>query len=128
MVWKTVTPVYVGDATLFGGDDINKISDLFNGVLNVDTVDINSNFTLRSGKLRLRNPGDTFSYIVNTGAILADRTLTLPVLAGNDTVAVLGTGQNYTALNTINLTAVGSTAETLMRFIVQLQLVRLSLK
>lgn len=116
MVWKEVTPVYVGDATLFGGDDINKISQLFNAVLNVDTVDINSNFTFRSGKARLRNPADTFSYIINTGAILADRTLALPVLTANDTVAVLGLGQNYTAMNTVNITAQGSTAETLQRW------------
>jgi hypothetical protein len=116
MVWKEVTPIYVGDATLFGGDDINKISQLFNGVLNVDTVDINSNFTFRSGKARLRNPADTFSYIINTGAILADRTLTIPVVTANDTFAVLGLGQNYTAMNTVNITAVGSTAETLARW------------
>lgn len=35
--------------------------------------------------LEIRNPGDTFSYTVRGGAIVADRDITLPVLTGNDT-------------------------------------------
>lgn len=47
MVWKKLLNPDPGTATRFGGLDIDKISDLFSGVANVDEVDINSNFRLR---------------------------------------------------------------------------------
>lgn len=35
--------------------------------------------------INLNNPGNTFKYVITPAAIAADRTLTLPLLAGNDT-------------------------------------------
>ena len=101
MTWKVVTPSFTGDAQHFGGDDgLNKVSNLFNGVLDVDTVDINSGFTIRSSKGKIRNPANTFSYIIVGAAILADRNITLPLLAANDTMAVLGLAQTFSAIQT----------------------------
>lgn len=86
MTWKTSTNTGdTGDAAKFGGADINKYSDLFNGVAAIDTVDFNNNVTFRTNILRYRNPGNTFSYIISTSAITADRTITEPLLTGNDT-------------------------------------------
>jgi len=36
--------------------------------------------------INLNNPGNTFKYVLTPAAIAADRTLTLPLLAGNDTM------------------------------------------
>ena len=40
--------------------------------------------TFMSGLLAIRNPADTFKYIIKGGAIAADRDVTLPLLVGND--------------------------------------------
>lgn len=40
--------------------------------------------------LLVQNPADTFNYIFQSAAIVADRTITLPLLTGNDTMAVIG--------------------------------------
>lgn len=46
--------------------------------------------------LLLRNPADTFNYIVTPAAIAADRILNLPLLTATDTVAVLAFAQTFT--------------------------------
>jgi hypothetical protein len=84
LVWKKVNNADAGTSTKFGGNDLDKVSDLFSGV-DVDDVDINSDFTTRSGKRKLRNPANTFDYIEATSAIVADRTVTEPLLTGDDT-------------------------------------------
>ncbi len=84
MVWKIVNNTDPGDATHFGGDDRDKVSNLFNGVLNVDPVNMNTNFTFRDDKLRLRNPANTFSLIFKTPIITADRNVSFPVLGADD--------------------------------------------
>ena len=81
MVWKKVVNADPGSADLFGGDDLDKVSDLLSGV-DVDDVDINADFTVRSGKRKLRNPANTFSYIETAGGISADRTVNEPILLG----------------------------------------------
>jgi len=42
--------------------------------------------TFRSSRIRIRNPLNSFSYIIAGGAITADRTLTLPAIGSNDIV------------------------------------------
>ena len=74
-----------GSATQFGPQDFDKWTDYATGVLDVDTWDINSVTAYRSGKLRKRGTGSAFYYIENTGAIVADRNVTEPVLAADDT-------------------------------------------
>jgi hypothetical protein len=93
MAWKTITPATAGTSAQFGGNDTNKISNLFNAVLDVDTVDINSSFTLRDQKFKLRNPGNTFSYKFTTSAIVADRLITVPLLAADDTLVLANFAQ-----------------------------------
>ena len=83
MTWKTVDNSDAGTDDVFGGNDLDKVSDLFSGV-DVDDVDINADFTVRSGKRKLRNPANTFSYIETASAIAADRTITEPALTAND--------------------------------------------
>ena len=54
--------------------------------------------------LKQRNPpdaeGNTFTYEWVAAAIAANRTITLPLLTGNDTMAVLGFAQSWTASQT----------------------------
>lgn len=105
MTWKKVSNSDPGDADHFGGDDTDKISDLFSGV-DVDDVDINSDWTFRSGKLLLRNPGNTFSYQVVPAAIAANRILNLPLLTATDTLvgeATSATLTNKTLDSTCNV-------------------------
>jgi alanine dehydrogenase len=42
--------------------------------------------TIRSARLKVANPANTFNYVVTGSAIAADRTLTLPLLTGADQV------------------------------------------
>ena len=50
-----------------------------------------------SGDLKVRNPADTFSYTIKTSAIVANRDATIPLLAANDTFAMVGTSTPFTA-------------------------------
>jgi hypothetical protein len=84
MVWKKVSNSDAGTIDKFGGNDTDKISDAFSGV-DVDDIDLDSDFTVRSGKRHLRNPANTFSYDEVASAIVANRTVTEPLLTGNDT-------------------------------------------
>lgn len=53
--------------------------------------------------LKIRNPADTFAYDIVPAAIVAARTLTLPLIVGADTLVTLGLDQTFTA--TINNTS-----------------------
>lgn len=50
--------------------------------------------------LNIRNPADTFKYDILPAAIVADRTLTLPLITGTDTLAALGLAQTFSAVQT----------------------------
>lgn len=68
-------------------------------------------FIVRENRLKLQNPANTFSYIFDTSAITANRTITLPLMTGNDTVALLALAQALTnktivlSSNTVNDTS-----------------------
>lgn len=94
--WKEATDPNAGSSVIYGAPDIKKISQLFNGDVDVDDVDINSEWYFRDGKLHVVNPAGTFTYIINTGAITADRTLDLPLLDANDTIVVEAQSQDLT--------------------------------
>lgn len=85
MTWKTVNNSDPGDATHHGGDSTDKISNLFNGVLDVDPVDLNTIVKFRTQKFRWRDSDNSNDYIVATGDISTDATLTIPSISGNDT-------------------------------------------
>jgi hypothetical protein len=99
MTWKKVNNADAGDADHFGGDDLDKVSDLLSGV-NVDTVDLNSTTKLRKGKLRLRNTANTFETTLDGSDVTVDNTVTLP----NATTTLLGTDNTATVTGkTINV-------------------------
>ena len=52
--------------------------------------------TFRNQNIVFRNPANTFSYIWNTGAILANRNISLPVLGTDDTVVFADAVQTLT--------------------------------
>jgi hypothetical protein len=62
--------------------------------------------TFKNSNLLLRNPADTFSYTIVPSAIAANRNLSLPLLSSDDTIAVLGTAQTFTAQQTFTGSAV----------------------
>jgi len=101
MVWKKVNNADAGDADHFGGDDLDKVSDLFSDV-DVDDVDFNSDVQFRLGKFSLRNAGNTFGSIINSGNVTADRTITLPT---DEDTTLVGDATTQTVTNkTINAT------------------------
>lgn len=96
MVWKQVTNADAGDADHFGGNDLDKISQLFSATSAVDTVDVNSDWTYRNNRLFLRNPANTFSYQFTAAAIVANRVITLPLLTAGDTMVTEAFTQTLT--------------------------------
>lgn len=84
--WKEATDTTSGDASKFGAPDgLNKNNQLFNGDLNVDNVDINSPWFFRTAKCYFLNTAGTYGFIIDSSsAIVADRTVTLPLLTGDD--------------------------------------------
>lgn len=52
--------------------------------------------TFRNQNIQFRNPANTFNYIWNTSAITANRSITLPLLTGNDTVVFANATQTLT--------------------------------
>lgn len=64
-----------------------------------------------SSQLKINNPANTFAYILVGSAITANRNVTLPLLAGNDTFAFIGFDNAWSAVqNFPNLTTVGTNA------------------
>lgn len=111
MVWKKVENLDSGTADIFGGNDLDKVSDLFSGV-DVDDIDINADLSIRSGKHKLRNPANTFSYIEIASAITNDRQAIEPLLTANDTRVYESFTQslsNKTVGNTLKYTKQAST-------------------
>lgn len=64
--------------------------------------------TFRNQFLEIRNPANTFSYIVNTSAITADRNIILPALTGDDTITFNNATQtlNNKTLNNATFAAI----------------------
>ena len=83
MVWKTITTPDAGTVDLIGGDDFNKISNLFNGNPAIDIVTFDSDIRFATNRLQVLNPTKTFRYIFASSAIVANRTITIPLLTSN---------------------------------------------
>lgn len=69
-------------------------SDVF--MMNNTTATIGARKTFQNTILALFNPGNTFSYIVNTSAITAARNVTLPLLTADDTWVFAAFAQTLT--------------------------------
>jgi len=82
---KKVVNVDPGDADTVGGDDWDDLADYLNNVDKTGPVKINTKQYFRSGKLEIRNPADTFSYIHVGAALAANRNVNWPLLTADDT-------------------------------------------
>jgi hypothetical protein len=85
--WKEATDTTAGDSTKYGvPDGLLLYAQLFNGDSNVDNVDIASPWFFRTSKCYFLNTAGTYGFLVDSSAaIVADRTVTLPLLTGDDT-------------------------------------------
>lgn len=96
-----------GDAVIFQGGTGTDTDNIFEGKNNAgsitaslaadgdavfNNIDPTGVVTILDDSLVLRNPADTFGYIFSTGAIAANRTVSLPVLTANGTFAFLEHG------------------------------------
>jgi len=81
---KKVNNADAGTATKLGGNDWDALDDYFAGVATGRTADIDSITKFRDDRLKIQNPANTFSYKFSTSPIVADRTIDLPTLTGND--------------------------------------------
>jgi hypothetical protein len=68
--------------------------------------------TFNSSILKVRNPGDTFSYTFVAAAIAANRNLNIPLLTGDDTLMVLGLNQTVTGILTLTTPVIGAATGT----------------
>ena len=85
------------DGTKFLRDDGSWQNVAGGGDMLLNTIQtITAKKTYNTGTVGWRNPANTFSYNLLGSAITADRTLTLPLLTSNDTVAVLALAQTFT--------------------------------
>ena len=98
-----------GTATRWGGNDINVLDDYFDNVdISPKVAKINTRTYFRDDKFEWRNPGDTFSYIVSTGAITANRVVSLPVVSQDVTWAFMNIDNFFNALQTIRMNTEGN--------------------
>ena len=95
--FKTVNNSDAGLATKHGGNDVDRYSQLFNGMPDIaPNLDINTQMRIRSGRLELRNAANSFSYSIIGSALAADRNLYLPLITGDDTLVTLNLAQELT--------------------------------
>ena len=88
--WKEATDTTSGDSTKYGvPDGLLLYAQLFNGDLNVDNVDINSPWFFRTSKCQFQNTANTYGYIIDSSAaIVADRTVSFPLMVGDGTFVI----------------------------------------
>ena len=107
-----------GTAQKWGGNQISLIDNLFDNVdisasivNGTGKVRINTSWYFRSGKLELRNPADTFSYIFAGSAIGANRTITVPLLTGNANMVLDAITNTFTVPQVIQTSSNGTILE-----------------
>ncbi len=97
--WKVTAKSSPGTATEFGSDDTDFINKWHRGddISSTHSSEINSNTTFRSSKLRIARPADmTAVYTIIASAIAANRSITLPLLTGDDTLVTQAFAQPLT--------------------------------
>jgi len=68
--------------------------------------------TFPTSGIILYNPAGTFTYTFLGSAIAANRIITLPLITGTDTIAVLGLAQSFTAVQTFTSISMSGKATT----------------
>ncbi len=114
MSFKVINQNDPGSSIQFGGDDLDKITSILNGSNLSAIIVINNEWKFKSGKLALYDSDATHKIVVNTSLEAADRTLTVPVLGGNRTLALVDIAQTFSALPSVFITATG-TYETVFK-------------
>lgn len=95
--FKTVNNSDAGTSTKHGGNDADRISQVYNGLPDIAPyLDINTQMRIRSGRLELRNAANSFSYTIIGAALTANWNLLLPLLTAHDTLMVLNHPQEMT--------------------------------
>ena len=122
-------PLLTGNDTMvteaFGQTLTNKTiaasSNTLTGVARTDAANTFGDFNniFRSSRLIMSNPGNTFNYTFVGSAIAAARSITLPLLTGDDTIATIAFAQTLTnkTINTTDntLTATSQAAGDLLK-------------
>ena len=118
MVWKVINISNPGTSSQYGADDTDKINKLLRGDTDVDTVNIDSPFQIEDDKFKLWNPANTFLYTFSTSAIIANRTITVPLLSSGDTLAFnkfVATFENKTLDSSCIISSAGSLPSVVAR-------------
>ena len=94
MSFKVVAGAGIGTETSFDGEDMNKISNLLNGVNTGLTVEFGDTIIFKSGYFKLRNSVNSNLITIQPSTTLAQNgTLNIPNLS-NDTIVCLATVQD----------------------------------
>jgi len=80
------------------------------GTLN--SLNVSGISTFLSSQLKIRNPANTFEYGIAAAAIAANRTLNLPLITADDTVATLGLSQTFSGNITVSTGNIAHTGTT----------------
>lgn len=89
MVWKTVAQNDPGDSTHFGGNDVNKISNIFSASSAVDTIDFDSQVTFRDTRLKLRGSSASNVVTIRNNVISGLTDLVIPNPVGSTSQIML---------------------------------------
>lgn len=95
--WKLVNVDSSGNSNVYGGDDIKKIMKLLSGYdLKIDDitdgVDIGTEVSFSSEKLRIKSPTTGFNYIIRGQDIEADRVISLPMMTDDGEISLSASG------------------------------------
>ena len=95
--WKLVNVDSPGNSVVYGGDDIRKIMKLLSGYdLKIDDVtdgvDIDTETSFSSEKLRIKSPTTGFNYIIRGQEIQADRVISLPMMTDDGEISLSASG------------------------------------
>lgn len=105
---KKVINADPGTADLVGGDNWDTLDDYFGGIATGLTASIATDTKYGDDRLFIFNPAGTFTYRFSTGAIVANRILSIPLISADDTFALLNVAQTFTQNQKVSFGTLGS--------------------
>jgi hypothetical protein len=95
--WKLINVDSPGNTEVYGGDDIKKVMKLLSGYdlkldNSSDVVDIDTETSFSSEKLRIKSPSTGFNYIFKGQDITADRVISLPLMDDDGEISLSAVG------------------------------------